>query len=80
MVAPYKAEGITRARRKGPHPGVHNRNGRRVRAAFRQITLRIPAVQYKEWLRASGAIEFRDLRLWLIHLADREAEASINPS
>jgi hypothetical protein len=56
------------------------KKGRPIRAAHRQITLRVPAWQFKEWLRASGATEYRDLRLWLAFLADREAEASINPS
>jgi hypothetical protein len=56
-----------------------------VTAKFRQITIRVTAAQYKEWLRASGATEYRDLRMWLEFLADLEAEASdprriINPS
>ncbi|HWM91414.1 MAG TPA: hypothetical protein VN493_11675 [Thermoanaerobaculia bacterium] len=81
----YAPQGITRARRRGPHPGVHVRKGRPVKAKFRGITIRVEAKRYKEWLRASGAIEFRDLRNWLIFLADREAEATdprqiINPS
>lgn len=80
MTVTYTPKGITRPRRRGPHPGVHLKKGQSVSAAFRQITLRVPAQQYKDWLRASGAIEYRDLRLWLVYLADREAEASINPS
>ncbi len=79
-MATYSPQGITRPRRRGPHPGVHVTKGRPVGAAFRQITLRVPTPQYREWLRASGAIEYRDLRLWLAYLADREAEASVNPS
>jgi hypothetical protein len=47
--------------------------------------IRVRAEQYKGWVRASGAIEHRDLRNWLIYLADREAAATdprliINPS
>ena len=78
--ASYAPQGITRPRRKGPHPGVRTKKGRPIRAKYRQITLRIEASRYREWLRASGAIEYRDLRNWLVYLADREAEASINPS
>ena len=80
MTATYKPQGITRPHRKVPHPGVHTWKGKRVRARHRVITIRVPAQQYKEWLRASGAIEYQDLRNWLIYLADREAEASFNPS
>lgn len=80
MALTYKPEGITRARRRGPHPGVHVKKGRPIEAKYRQVTLRVPAEQYKEWLRASAAIEYQDLSNWLIFLADREAEASINPS
>jgi hypothetical protein len=85
VTATYAPEGITRKRRKGPHPGVHVRIGRPVQAKIRKITIRVGAEQYREWLRASRAIEYRDLRNWLIFLADREAEATdprqiINPS
>jgi hypothetical protein len=76
----YAPQGITRPKRKGPHPGVKSWKGRPVQNRLRQISIRVPAKQYKDWLRASGAIEYRDLRLWLIHLADREAEATYNPS
>lgn len=82
MVAPYTPQGIVRARNRDrvPHPGVHKRKGWPVTSRYRQIMLRVPTKQYNDWLRASAAIEHRDLRLWLIFLADREAEASINPS
>lgn len=82
--APYAPEGRTR-KRGGNHPGVHTKKGRKIQCGHRQILLRVPAEQYQEWLRASGAEEYRDLRNWLICLADREAQASdprliINPS
>lgn len=80
MKPSYAPQGITRPGRKGPHPGVRTWKGRPVQAKFRQISIRVEASRYQEWLRASGAIEYRDLRNWLIYLADREAEASINPS
>jgi hypothetical protein len=76
----YAPQGITRPGRKGPHPGVKSWKGRPVQSRLRQISLRVPAKQYKDWLRASGAIEYQDLRNWLISLADREAEATYNPS
>lgn len=85
MTASYAPQGITRPGRKGPHPGVKTKKGKPIRAKFRQIAIRVEASRYQEWLRASGAIEYRDLRNWLIFLADREAEATdprriINPS
>lgn len=78
----YKPEGITRARnlKRGNHPGVHAKKGRPVTSKYRQIFLKVDASRYKDWLRASAAIEYRDLRNWLIFLADREALASVNPS
>ncbi len=80
MMATYRPQGITRPGRKGPHPGVHTWKGRPVQAKFRAISIRVDATRYNAWLQASGAIEYQDLRNWLIYLADREAEASINPS
>lgn len=76
----YAPQGITRPRAKGPHPGVHTKKGRPVTSKYRQIFLKVDARRYQEWLRASAAIEYGDLRRWLIYLADREALASINPS
>jgi len=56
------------------------KKGRPVTSKIRIITLRVDAKRYRDWLWASAAIEFRDLRAWLTYLADREALASINPS
>lgn len=58
MTASYTPQGITRPGRRGPRPGVHIRKGRPVKAKFRQITLRIPAEQYKAWLLTSRAIQY----------------------
>lgn len=76
----YAPQGITRPGRKGPHPGVQTKKGKPIRSKYRQIFLRVEADRYKDWLWASGAIEYQDLRNWLIFLADREAQASFNPS
>jgi hypothetical protein len=76
----YAPQGITRPNRKGPHPGVKTWKGKLVQSRLRQITLWVDAKQYQDWLHASGAIEYRDLRNWLIELADREAEATYTPS
>lgn len=78
--ATYAPQGITRPGRKGPHPGVRTKKGRPIQAKIRMITIRVDSRCYETWLRASGAIEYRDLRNWLIYLADREAESLFNPS
>ncbi|HSU82713.1 MAG TPA: hypothetical protein VLR69_09860, partial [Thermoanaerobaculia bacterium] len=59
---------------------VRTWKGRPVQGKFRQITIRVDAKRFKMWLAASAAVEYRDLRHWLMYLADREAEASITPS
>jgi hypothetical protein len=79
VTASYCPQGITRPKRGTPSRGQDVEG----EARPGQIPPDLPPSRGQPvpgLVRASGAIEYRDLRNWLMYLADREAEASINPS
>jgi hypothetical protein len=80
VTATYKPQGIPAPNQKEIYPEIRRRRGCAAHGKVRQITIRLDTKKFRQWLAASAAVDYRDLRNWLIYLADREAEASINPS